>query len=337
MGSCLSPNEKKEFTKNKEPKNKVKNKQVDIKKPNIQTIPNIQNIPNIPTIPKSDGWLSILANYQSKKPNLIFELSDDDFQNNMVDNILDKSKKNDFLVIYKNLKSKDLNSFNNNELETKFSQINNKNLKTVYIYWISLEENIDKSILNIKQEYYNLNNKLLIGISINSIDNIDVNIKQVKQIHNTLKRNNLQLAVIKAHFSLLFREYEDLVKYCKNNNILFFADVFMEHGALSGKYGSNNLMDNENRVGMFFNSQIYKIDNINKVLGDLAKQYNTNILKIPIIWGFSYGIFPIININEIQNIEDIDNSVSNINFVNEEITMLERDINAQYLDIKNIN
>ena len=330
MGSCLSPKEKKELNKNKEQNQKAINKPKDTKK-----TPNIRIIPNIPTIPKSDGWLSILVNYQSKKPNLIFELSDDDFQNNMVDNILDKSKKNDFLVIYKNLKSQDLNSFNNNELETKFSHINNKNLKNAYIYWLSLN-NTNQSISNFTNLYNNINNKPLIGISINSIDEIDEKIEQVKQINNILKQNNLKLDVVKAHFSLLFREYEDLVEYCKENDILFFADDFMEHGALSGKYGSNKLMENSNKIGQFFNSQIFKIDHINQELGVLSKKHNTKISEIPIAWGFSSGVFPIININEIDNIEEIGNSIFNIHLAEPEIIGLERNINRQYIDLKNI-
>ena len=199
---------------------------------------------------KINNEMSILANLTSKKQNIIFELSDNDFQNNKVDNILDKSQINDYLIIY-NGKSLNLKNTIDNKINNK------KNLKKDYIYWISLKDK-NGSISNYILEYNNVINKPLIGISIDSIDNIDENIRQVEQIHIILKQKNLQLEVVKAHFSLLFRDYEDLVDYCKNNNILFFADVFMEYGALSRKYGSNNLMDDKNKVGMFFNSQIYK-------------------------------------------------------------------------------
>ena len=328
MGICETCNKKK-VSQNPPQKNMVKQVMVkDIQKDNKTT--------KISNIPKSEGCLSILANYPSKKPNLIFELSDDDFQNNMVDNILDKSKKNEYLVIYKNIKSQDLNSFDNNKLEQNFIYINNKNLKNVYIYWLSLSNTI-QSISNFKNLYNNSNNKPLIGVSINSIDKIDEKIEQVKQINNTLKQNNLQLAIVKAHFSLLFREYEELVEYCKENDILFFADNFLEHGALSGKYGSDKLMDNSNKVGQFYNSQIFKIDYINKELGALSKKYNTKILQIPIVWGFSNGVFPIININEIENNEEIGNSIFNIHLKDAEIIGLERNINKQYIDIQNIN
>ena len=123
------------------------------------------------------------------------------------------------------------------------------------------------AFLNFYKNKYNENEKPLIGI-------YSDNLNEIQKLNDELKIHNLKLQVVENHFSLLYRQSEEsgILEYCKNNNIIFFADNTLEGGALSGKYNSQNLMPKDSKEGNIFNPQIEKIDSSNGELQGLAKK-----------------------------------------------------------------
>ena len=102
----------------------------------------------------------------------------------------------------------------------------------------------------------------------------------------------------------------------------------MENGALSGKYNTSNLFQENSPGGEKYNSKIDKIDNLNKELKSVINRYNgSEIFQIPISWAFSKGTFPLIKINEIES-KDFDNIIKSIDITlsKDEMVILERNV-----------
>ena len=253
------------------------------------------------------------SNLSSKKLPLIFELSEDEDEyknnNNKILNILNNFKNNKYFLLF-NFKTQSIKSFNSNKIKKEIeAQI--KYLKKIYIFWINKTGDLSKIVID---------NNYLIGTTINDQNEIEI-------LNNDINNSKLKLKIIKQHFSLLNRQSETIVEYCQKNNIYFFSDLIMEDGALSGKYNSNNLFP-ENSPREIYNSQIDKIDNLNKELKCIVDKKNgTEIFQIPISWAISKETFPLIKIKEFENkdFDDIIRSIE-IELSEDEMVILERTV-----------
>ena len=251
------------------------------------------------------------SNLSSRKLPLIFELSEDEYKNNnnKISNILNNIKNNKYFLLF-NFKTQSIKSFNSNKIKKEIeAQI--KYLKKIYIFWINKTGDLSKIVID---------NNYLIGTTINDQNEIEI-------LNNDINNSKLKLKIIKQHFSLLNRQSETIVEYCQKNNIYFFSDLIMEDGALSGKYNSNNLFP-ENSPREIYNSQIDKIDNLNKELKCIVDKKNgTEIFQIPISWALAKGTFPLIKIKEFEN-KDFDDIIKSNDIIlsEDEMVILERTV-----------
>lgn len=250
-------------------------------------------------------------NLSSKNLPLIFELSEDEYKNNnnKISNILNNIKNNKYFLLF-NFKTQSIKSFNSNKIKKEIEdQI--KYLKKIYIFWINKAGDLSKIVID---------NNYLIGTTINDENEIEI-------LNNDINNSKLKLKIIKQHFSLLNRQSETIVEYCQKNNIYFFSDLIMEDGALSGKYNSNNLFP-EKSPREIYNSQIDKIDNLNKELKCIVDKKNgTEIFQIPISWALAKGTFPLIKIKEFEN-KDFDDIIKSNDIIlsEDEMVILERTV-----------
>ena len=251
------------------------------------------------------------SNLSSKNLPLIFELSEDEYKNNnsKISNILNNIRNNKYFLLF-NFKTQSIKSFNSNKIKKEIEK-QTKYLKKKYIFWINKTGDLSK--IAIDKNY-------IIGTSINDLNEIEI-------LNNDINNSNLKLKIIKQHFSLLNRQAEEIVEFCQKNNIYFYSDLIMEDGALSGKYNSNNLFP-ENSPREIYNSQIDKIDNLNKELKCIVdKNDGTEIFQIPISWALAKETFPLIKIKEFEN-KDFDDIIKSIDIKlsEDEMVILERNV-----------
>ena len=70
------------------------------------------------------------------------------------------------------------------------------------------------------------------------------NLAEIKQANEILKSHGLKLSAVQNHYSLINRSSEasGILKYCRENGIVFFSYMVLEQGALSGKYDTAHPM-----------------------------------------------------------------------------------------------
>ena len=68
------------------------------------------------------------------------------------------------------------------------------------------------------------------------------NLSEIKRANEILGEQGFRISAVQNHFSLLNRSPESsgILDYCRENDIIFFAYMVLEQGALSGKYDTRH-------------------------------------------------------------------------------------------------
>ena len=167
------------------------------------------------------------------------------------------------------------------------------------IYWIHNVWDAPKWTMEMAKYYEGKDNVPLLGVSNHNLD-------EIKQANEILKAHGLKLSAVQNHFSLLNRssEYSGILDYCKENDIIFFAYMVLEQGALSGKYDTKHPMPEGSARAQTYNPMLDKLEILNKKLGELADKYNVEIAQIPIAWAIAKGTLPIIGVTKTKHVDD---------------------------------
>ena len=132
------------------------------------------------------------------------------------------------------------------------------------------------------------------------------NLEEIKLANSILAKEGLKISAIQNHYSLLHRSSENggILDYCKENDIVFFSYMVLEQGALTGKYNSNNPFPTGSGRGVAYNKYLPKIEELVKVLQEIADKNNATVAQVAIAWAIAKGTLPIIGVTKVNHVQD---------------------------------
>ena len=162
------------------------------------------------------------------------------------------------------------------------------------------------------------------------ISNADIN--DVRLAQNVLSEYNIKLYGVQNHYSLIYRQYEKngLFDYCKQNDIVFWAYMILEQGALTG---AKKLPPLSRRGIVFGKSRLKKLTTLTDRMDELADKYHIDIAGIAVAHSCSKGMLPIVGATKPEYIEKLAKSTQ-INLSTEEILLLEELADKTEISIK---
>lgn len=132
------------------------------------------------------------------------------------------------------------------------------------------------------------------------------NLAQIKRAEELLSKEGVHISAVQNHYSLLYRSSEDagILEYCKENNIMFFAYMVLEQGALSGKYNTNNPLPVNSQRGQVYNHLLPQIEKLTNVMAEIGKKYDASVPQIAMAWAIAKGATPIIGVTKPAQVYD---------------------------------
>lgn len=102
------------------------------------------------------------------------------------------------------------------------------------IYWLHNSNNCKENSEEILQ--------LLKEGKVKSVGLSNFSMKDIIAVSEIAKKNGVKITGIQNHFSLIHYndEQKKIVKWCQDNDVIYFAYMVLEQGALSGKYDYKN-------------------------------------------------------------------------------------------------
>lgn len=165
-------------------------------------------------------------------------------------------------------------------------------IPSIDLYWLH-------SPINIRENMTELAGCLKDGL-IKSIGLSNGSTEDIILASKVLEENGTHLSAIQNHYSLLsFEREQAILDLCKKKGIIFFGYMMLEQGALSGHYDKDHTFELLSSRGLSFGKRKFvKIDELIKYERQLAKKYGVDCSQIPIAWGISKGVVPIVGINK---------------------------------------
>ncbi|MBR0384675.1 MAG: aldo/keto reductase [Eubacteriaceae bacterium] len=178
-------------------------------------------------------------------------------------------------------------------------QLSLMNLDRFDIYWIHNVADAPKWTEELAKYFEGKNDVPMIGVS-------NHNLQEIKEADAILKARGLKLSAVQNHYSLINRSSEDsgILDYCKDNDIIFFAYMVLEQGALSGKYDPEHPMPEGSARAETYNPVLDKLSILNGELQKLADKYNVGLAQIPVAWAIAKGTLPIIGVTREDQVLD---------------------------------
>ena len=186
------------------------------------------------------------------------------------------------------------------------------------VYWIHNVWDAPKWTEELAKYFEGKDSVPIIGVS-------NHNLAEIKQANDILKAHGLKLGAVQNHYSLINRSSEDsgILDYCKENDILFFAYMVLEQGALSGKYDTAHPMPERSARAETYNPVLDKLEIMNAELTKIADKYGVGAAQIPVAWAIAKGTLPIIGVTKENQVEDAVKA-ANISLITEEVAELEK-------------
>lgn len=132
------------------------------------------------------------------------------------------------------------------------------------------------------------------------------NLEELKRAEAILSSAGYHISAVQNHYSLLNRSSEEsgLLEYCHKNNITFYSYMVLEQGALSGKYNSKNLMDENSERGQAYNPIMKKIEVMTVALSKVGEKYHSTPAQVAIAWAIAKNTLPIIGVTKASQVEE---------------------------------
>lgn len=184
------------------------------------------------------------------------------------------------------------------------------------IYWIHNPMDVEK--------YTPMLIPLIKSGQIKSIGVSNHNLAEIKRANEILRTAGLKISAVQNHYSLLHRSSEraGILKYCQENNIIFFAYMILEQGALTGKYNKTNPFPKNSSCGITYNPYLKDIEPLINKLFSIGKKHNATIAQIATAWAIAKNTVPIIGVTKISQVEEVAHTAQ-IKLTEEEILCLE--------------
>ncbi len=150
------------------------------------------------------------------------------------------------------------------------------------------------------------------------------NLQELKRAQEILNKDGIKISAVQNHYSLLNRSSETsgILEYCKENDITFFSYMVLEQGALTGNFDKNHPFPEGSDRAKSYNDKLEKLEELNKVLNEVAQTHNTKIPVIATAWAINKGTLPIIGVTKTGHVLDA-KEASQIVLSDDEIKYLE--------------
>ena len=185
------------------------------------------------------------------------------------------------------------------------------------IYWIHNVWGAPHWTEEVAKYFEGRENVPMIGVS-------NHNLAEIRQADEILRAHGLRLSAVQNHYSLINRSSEDsgILKYCKENDIVFFSYMVLEQGALSGKYDTQHPMPEGSDRAAVYNPVLDKLETLNASMKKMADKYGVAVAQIPVVWAITKGTLPIIGVTKVSHVEDAAKAAE-ITLTAEEVRKLE--------------
>ena len=185
------------------------------------------------------------------------------------------------------------------------------------IYWIHNVWGAPHWTEEVAKYFEGRENVPMIGVS-------NHNLAEIRQADEILRAHGLRLSAVQNHYSLINRSSEDsgILKYCRENDIVFFSYMVLEQGALSGKYDTQHPMPAGSDRAAVYNPVLDKLETLNASMKKMADKYGVAVAQIPVAWAITKGTLPIIGVTKVSHVEDAAKAAE-ISLTAEEVSELE--------------
>ena len=117
-----------------------------------------------------------------------------------------------------------------------------------------------------------------------------------------------KVSAVQNRYSMMYREYEDLLPFLGNAGITLVAHCPLANGFLTGKYGKNTEFDKKND----YRSQMpqFKAESIDKnkellyMLNYISEEKNASPAQVSLAWLIAKGIVPIPGTRRLSRLEE---------------------------------
>ena len=201
--------------------------------------------------------------------------------------------------------------------ESVVKSLERMKLKEIDLYWLhepfNYIENVDEMI-----ECGESGLIKHIGVSNFAIDDL-------KRVHEYIVSKGYKLTAIQNHYSLLSIErQEEILKYCIDNDIIFYGYMILEQGALSGHHDAKHPFKKISMRGLAFPKKKFrKIEALIDYIRELGRKYEIDSSQIPIAWAIKKGVTPIIGLTSPSQAVALSDGVS-VELTDEEMKKLEK-------------
>ena len=195
------------------------------------------------------------------------------------------------------------------------------------IYWIHNVWNAPRWTEELAKYFEGKTNVPMLGVS-------NHNLAEIRQADEILKAHGLRLSAVQNHYSLINRSSEDsgILRYCRENGIVFFSYMVLEQGALSGKYDTVHPMPEGSDRAAAYNPILGRLEILNEAMKKLADKYHVAIAQIPVAWAIAKGTLPIIGVTKASHVLDAAKAAG-ISLTAEETSELERIADSLELNV----
>jgi aryl-alcohol dehydrogenase-like predicted oxidoreductase len=133
------------------------------------------------------------------------------------------------------------------------------------------------------------------------------NLGEIELANRILGEAGFRVEAIQNHYSLLHRNSEraGILDYCRKHGIPFFAYMVLEQGALSGKYGSENLLPEGSSRAKHYNGLLPRLKALADRLALIGRKHAAAAPDVAMAWAIAKGTTPIVGVTKPHHIESL--------------------------------
>ena len=160
------------------------------------------------------------------------------------------------------------------------------------------------------------------------------NLAEIQEAEAILEKEGLKISAIQNHYSLLNRSSETsgILDYCKAHDMIFFAYMVLEQGALTGKYDTAHPFPADSDRGQVYNPMLPQLEKLNAGIREIADRHGVATAQIPVAWAIAKGTLPIIGVTKVYQVEDAAKAAA-ITLTSEEVETLDQLAAEMPLDV----
>lgn len=207
--------------------------------------------------------------------------------------------------------------YNNSVAEMLNSSLEHFDTDYIDIYWIHNPMDVEKWTAQLIP--------LLKSGKVKSVGVSNHNLEEIKIANNILAKEEFKISAVQNHYSLLYRSSEEagILDYCKQNDIVFFAYMVLEQGALSGQYNAKNPLPENSSRGNTYNKVLPQLEELTQAMKEIGAQQNASVAQVAIAYAIAKHTLPIIGVTKMAHVQDA-LSATKIILTQKEISHLEQ-------------